>query len=130
VKRFLLDTHVVIWALTEPRRLPARTRDILEHEAVFVSALSVWEMLLKHGQGRLRLPRMPVIEAIERGGAQLLPLNAQHAEAAAMLGAMHGDPIDRMLIGTARHERMVFLTRDAQILERAAPLLGELLLEA
>jgi PIN domain nuclease of toxin-antitoxin system len=130
VKRFLLDTHVVVWALTEPRRLGPRTRDILEHEPVFVSALSIWEMLLKHGQGRLKLPNRPVIEAITRAGGHLLPLLPEHAEAAAMLGTLRGDPIDRMLVGTARHEGMVFVTRDTQILDRAAPLLGELLLEA
>ena len=130
MKRFLLDTHVVVWALTDPRRLAPRTRDILEYEPVFVSTLSIWEMLLKHGQGRMKLPHGPLIGVIERAGARLLPLKPEHAEAGAMLGAMHGDPVDRMLVGTARVEGMVLLTRDAQILERAAPLLGTLLMQA
>lgn len=131
MKRYLLDTHVVVWALADPRRLAPRTQRILDHEPVFVSALSVWEMLLKQAQGRLTLPRGAVIAAIERGGAELLSLRAEHAQAAADLAAgMHGDPVDRLLVGTARHEGMVLVTRDAQILERAAPLLGDLLLEA
>jgi len=130
VKRYLLDTHVVVWALTRPQRLGAHTRGILAHEPVFVSALSIWEMLLKHGQGRLKLPGGSLLRTIERAGAQLLPLAPEHVEAGTALGATHGDPIDRLLIGTARYERMVLVTRDAQILERAAPILGDLLLEA
>jgi PIN domain nuclease of toxin-antitoxin system len=130
VKRYLLDTHVVLWALTAPRKLNAAARRILDEEPVFVSALSVWELLLKQSQGRLRLPDGSLIRAIERGGAAFLALRPEHAEAAAALGAMHGDPVDRLLLGSARVEHMILLTRDAQILERAAPLLGDLLMEA
>lgn len=130
MKRFLLDSHIVLWGLTAPRKLGRATRDILEHEAVYVSALSVWELLLKHHHGKLDLPVGGLVAAIQGAGAKLIPLTPDHAESAAALGLMHGDPIDRMLIGTARAERMVLLTRDAQILEFAAPVLGELLLEA
>jgi PIN domain nuclease of toxin-antitoxin system len=130
VKRFLLDTHIVLWGLTVPRKLGRATRDILEHEAVHVSALSVWELLLKHHHGKLKLPSGSLIDAIGQMGAKLIPLMPEHAESAAALGLMHGDPVDRMLIGTARAERMVLLTRDVQILDRAAPLLGDLLMEA
>ncbi|MEO5770552.1 MAG: type II toxin-antitoxin system VapC family toxin [Burkholderiaceae bacterium] len=130
MKRYLLDTHVVLWALTEPRRLSPATRDILNHAPVYVSAVSVWEALLKHSQGRLRLPDGSLINAIERAGAQFLPLRPEHAESAAALGSMHGDPMDRLLIGSARVEGMVLLTRDAEILSRAGPLLGNLLMEA
>lgn len=130
MKRYLLDTHIVLWGLTAPRRLSPATRTILENEAVHVSALSVWELLLKQHSGRLRLPDSPLIAAIERAGAKLIPLLAEHAESAAALGLMHGDPIDRLLVGTARVEQMVLVTRDAELLERAAPILGKLLLEA
>jgi PIN domain nuclease of toxin-antitoxin system len=130
VKRYLLDTHIVLWGLTAPRKLSRATRDILDHEAVHVSALSVWELLLKHHHGRLDLPQGSLIEAIQRAGATLIPLTAAHAESAAALGLMHGDPVDRLLVGTARAEQMILLTRDAQILEFAAPVLGTLLLEA
>lgn len=130
MKRYLLDTHVVLWGLTAPRRLGRATRHILDHEAVHVSALSVWELLLKQQHGRLTLPPGSLASAIERAGAQLLALTADHVESAAALAMMHGDPIDRLLVGTARAERMVLLTRDAQVLEFARPVLGELLMEA
>ena len=130
MKRYLLDTHVVLWALTEPRRLSPLARTILDREPIFVSAISIWEALLKQSHERLRLPEGSLIDAVQRAGAQFLPLRPEHAEAAAALGLMHGDPVDRLLIGSARVEGMILLTRDAQILERAKPLLGDLLIEA
>lgn len=128
--RYLLDSHIILWALTQPRKLSSRTRDILEREPVYVSPLSIWELMLKHEKGRLALPQAPLVRAIERAGAYLLSLSTVHVEAASQLIPSHPDPIDRMLLGTARAERMVFITRDALLLERAGPVLGDLLLEA
>lgn len=130
MKRYLLDTHILIWALTQPRRLSTRARQVLEDEDVHVSVLSLWEMLVKQERRRLPLPDGSLVNVVERAGARWLTLHPTHAEAGLSLGALHGDPIDRMLVGTARVERMVFMTRDAQILERAAPILGDLLMEA
>ena len=60
----------------------------------------------------------------------MLLLAAEHAEAGLSLDALHGDPVDRLLLGTARLQSMIPLKRDAQLLERAPPLLGPLLQEA
>ncbi|MBA3597534.1 MAG: type II toxin-antitoxin system VapC family toxin [Methylibium sp.] len=130
MKRYLLDTHILIWALTQPRRLSTRARQVLEYEDVHVSVLSLWEMLVKQERRRLPLPDGSLVNVVEKAGARWLALHPAHAEAGLSLGALHGDPIDRMLVGTARVERMVLMTRDEQILERAAPILGELLMEA
>jgi len=67
---------------------------------------------------------------IEQQGFRLLPLRVEHVMAAADIGSAHGDPTDRMLLGTAYAERMAFATRDASLLELAAPLMGTLLVEA
>lgn len=130
MKRYLLDTHILLWGLMAPRRLGRATQAILEHEAVHVSALSVWELLLKQERGKLQLPPGSLIGAIEQAGAKLLPFTPEHAVSAAQIRLTHDDPIDRLLVGTARAEGMVLLTRDAQILESAAPVLGALLMEA
>ncbi len=130
MKRVLLDTHIVVWALTAPKKLGPRVREVLERDDVYVSALSLWEMLQKSERNKLRLPSGSLIHAVADAGARWLPLLPSHAEAGLALGALHGDPIDRLLVGTARAERMVLLTRDARILEHAAPLLGDLLMEA
>jgi len=130
VKRYLLDTHVVIWALSKRSRLSARTLRILDEEEVHISALSVWEMLSKHQSRKLPLPSGSLIQGLQQTGAKMLALSAEHAEAGLSLDALQGDPVDRMLVGTARVEGMILLTRDAELLQRAAPLLGPLLQEA
>jgi PIN domain nuclease of toxin-antitoxin system len=116
--------------LTPRRRLARATLTILKTQPVFVSAISVWELLSKCHRGDLALPDPNLIAAVERAGATLMPLQATHADHAAAIGAEHGDPIDRLLLGTARAEGMAFVTRDAQLLEVARPLLGDLLIEA
>ena len=67
---------------------------------------------------------------IEAQGFRILPLRVEHVQAAANVGGLHADPNDRMIVGTAQAERLVLVTRDAQILERTAQLLGDLLMEA
>jgi PIN domain nuclease of toxin-antitoxin system len=106
VKRYLLDTHVVVWAL------------------------SLWEILTKQQRGRLVLDGRSLRQHVTRAGAHWLPVTAEHVESGLALDALHGDPFDRILVGTARVEQMILLTRDAQILDLAAPLLGPLLQEA
>ena len=134
MKRYLLDTHVVIWALSKRSRLAPRTLRILDEEEIHVSALSVWEILSKQQRRQLPLPvaagKGSLVQVLQNAGAKMLPLTAEHAEAGLALDALHGDPVDRMLVGTARVEQMIFLTRDATLLERAPRLLGPLLQEA
>ena len=130
MKRYLLDTHIIVWALSQPRKLSARTTALLQSEAVHVSALSLWEILTKQQRGRLLLGGHSLHQHVTRAGAQWLPMKAEHVEAGLALDGLHGDPFDRILVGTARVEQMILLTRDAQILDLAAPLLGPLLQEA
>ncbi len=126
----LLDTHVLLWWLLKPQKLSRKAYALIERGDVVVSVISIWEVRIKSDSGKLKVPPGPLPELIERQGFRLLPLGVEHVMAAADVGGAHGDPSDRMLLGTAYAERMVFATRDAQILEFAAPLLGNLLLEA
>ena len=130
MKRYLLDTHIIVWALSQPRKLSPRTMAVLQTEAVYVSALSLWEILTKQQRGRLHLGDQSLVQHVTRAGAQWLPMTAEHVESGLALDGLHSDPFDRLLVGTARVEQMILLTRDAQILELAAPLLGPLLQEA
>ena len=130
MKALLLDTHVVIWWLISPQRLSRRAYALIERADVAVSVISIWEMLLKSGRGKLKLPAGDLPALIEAQGFRILPLSIAHVVAAADLGGLHADPNDRMIVGTARAERLILVTRDAQILERAKPLLGERLMEA
>jgi PIN domain nuclease of toxin-antitoxin system len=126
----LLDTHVLLWWLLKPRMLARTAYALIERGDAAVSVVSVWELRLKADSGKLKTPPGPLPALIEQQGFRILPLHVEHVMAAADIGGMHGDPYDRLLVGTAKAERMLFATRDAQILEFAAPVLGELLVEA
>lgn len=130
MKPLLLDTHVVIWWLASPKRLSRQVQTQIERADVAVSVISVWEILLKGERGKLKLPAGEVHALIEAQGFRILPLRIEHVQAAADLGGLHADPYDRLLVGAARAEKLVLVTRDAQILERAASALGDLLMEA
>ena len=126
----LLDTHVLLWWLLKPQKLSRKAYALIERGDVAVSVISVWEIRLKSDSGKLMVPPGPLPDLIAQQGFRILPLHVEHVMAAANIGGMHGDPSDRLLVGAARAERMVFVTRDARILEFATPVLGDLLLEA
>ena len=114
--RLLLDTHVLLWSLTEPRKLSGRTRKALEDAGneVFVSAVSGWEISVKRKLGKLQAP--DDLEAgITRYGFLPLNLTFPHAEHAGALPLHHGDPFDRMLVAQAQLEGLVLVTNDARI---------------
>ena len=114
--RLLLDTHVVLWSLTEPLKLRGETREALEdaQNDIFVSAVSGWEIAVKRALGKLEAP-----DDLEAGVRQqgFLPLHLTflHAERAGALPPHHGDPFDRMLVAQAQVEGLVVVTWDARI---------------
>lgn len=126
----LLDTHVVLWWLITPRKLSRRAFRLIERGNAWISVLSIWEARLKQERRGLTLPQGDLVELISAQGIRILPLTIEHVQSAANLRGLHADPYDRLIVGVARAEKMVFLTRDAELLERAAPLLGDLLMEA
>ncbi len=130
MKRYLLDTHVMVWAMSDPRKLSARTMDLLKNDEIYVSSLSLWEILTKQLRGRVLIRSSSLTNDLVRAGVKMLAMTAEHVETGLGLNALHGDPFDRILVGTARVEQMILLTRDVHILELAPPLLGPLLQEA
>ncbi len=118
--RLLLDTHIVLWRLTDDPRLSKRAVEIIDDEAfsVTVSAISIWEVAIKHARRKGRANDMPYsgrqfLSSMERAGVELLPIQPIHVAAVDDLRLIHADPFDRLLIATARHEGMVLLTHDA-----------------
>lgn len=114
--RWLLDTHVLLWALGQPERLSAEIRTALRDPATDVrfSAASIWEIAIKSSLGRLDFIHDPEVvraAAIASGFVEL-PVFGVHAAAVARLPPIHRDPFDRLLIAQAQIEPCVLVTRD------------------
>jgi PIN domain nuclease of toxin-antitoxin system len=120
----LLDTHVLLWWLAEDSRLSpaARTAIADENNVVMVSAVSIWEIAIKRGLGRLRGPAQ-LTDYVE--GSDFLPLaiTRDHAWAAGALPAHHHDPFDRMLVAQARIEDLTIVTADSCVIQYDVPVL-------
>lgn len=117
--RLLLDTHVFLWLQTEPERLGEHLPAVEdERNELLLSAVSSWELAIKHGLGRLALPAPPeryVPERMRTIGASGVAIEHSHALAVAALPPLHRDPFDRLLIAQARSLDATILTADATL---------------
>ncbi|MFC4555669.1 type II toxin-antitoxin system VapC family toxin [Georgenia faecalis] len=115
--RLLLDTHVLLWWLTDDDSLSSAEKDLIDTAPeVFVSAASVWEISIKQAAGKLSVPD-GFSDALSRSGLRELPIRFQHARLAGALPALHRDPFDRMLVAQAQCDQLTLLTRDPAILD-------------
>ena len=117
--RLLLDTHVLIWALTEPKHLADSTRRQIENpdNEVLFSAASIWEIAIKSGLGRADFQLHPnqIAQAALASGFTELPVSAEAASHVIALPPHHRDPFDRLLIAQAMTEPAIFFTADRQL---------------
>jgi len=115
--RLLLDTHVLLWAVSDPVRLGPATRDIVEDPAneVLFSAASIWEIAIKARLGRADFPLRPEQVAREARitGFLELPVSADVAAQVVDLPLYHRDPFDRLLVAQAIAEPVHFYSADA-----------------
>lgn len=120
--KLLLDTHVAIWWLDGDRRLSSATRAAIESAAVvYLSVVSLWEILIKQDRGRLDLPA-GFTDALEDDFVDL-PLTLDHVLAGRALPLLHRDPFDRMLIAQAVVEEMTIVSGDRALADYHVPLL-------
>lgn len=112
----LLDTHVLLWWLSDDSTLSQEARDCVRDggNTVYVSAASVWEISIKKSLGKLDAPD-DLESAIRSGRFRELAISTAHALAAGALPMHHSDPFDRMLVAQAMLESLTFVTRDERI---------------
>lgn len=120
----LLDTHVLLWARGEYRRIDASVRETITDPkiAVFFSAASIWEMAIKQALGKLSMPANLLETMAERGFSEL-PVRSSDGLRAGALPPHHADPFDRMLIAQAQGESLTFVTSDTRIAAYDVPIL-------
>ncbi len=124
--KLLLDTHLLLWAATEPKKLSSDTEVLLtdpEHELIF-SVASIWEIAIKKSRGYADFTVDP--HMIRRGmldnGYQELLIQSDHAVAVAGLPWLHKDPFDRLLVAQATVEGILLLTSDRQVADYPGPI--------
>ena len=110
--KFLIDTHVFLWAVNGDKRLSAAHREILEARAgLHFSVASIWEIAIKISTGKLTVDG-DLLAVINARDVRILPVNERHALRTADLPLPHRDPFDRMLIAQAQLEGLTILTND------------------
>jgi PIN domain nuclease of toxin-antitoxin system len=115
----LLDTHVALWAITGSPKLPKRAREMIESpkSTVWISAVTVWEIAIKHSLGRGDMPvsSQDALRYFRDSGYRFLPIDPEHAAAIEDLPAHHADPFDRILVAQALMEPMRLITHAPRV---------------
>jgi PIN domain nuclease of toxin-antitoxin system len=121
----LLDTHLLVWAMGSPERLPANLALMLEDplNTPIFSVASLWELVIKQALGRPDFNVQPSLlrRALLEGGWQELPIQAHHALAVASLPPLHRDPFDRLLLAQASADGLLLITSDTQLAAYPGP---------
>ena len=117
--KLLLDTHIWLWSLQEPKRLGKRVLQELKNpeNELWLSPISTWEALLLNAKGRIRLP-LDLGRWVTETTAQLqeAPLTYEIVLASRRLPLPHNDPADRFLAATAQLLHLTLVTADTNLL--------------
>jgi PIN domain nuclease of toxin-antitoxin system len=114
--RLLLDTHALLWWLSDDPQLGPRARAAIAEpeQEVLVSVASLWEARIKQSLGKLELPETFRADIAEQGFRELAVLG-EHTDELMRLPAYHRDPFDRLLIAQARGAGMTLVTANENI---------------
>ncbi|KRP51326.1 type II toxin-antitoxin system VapC family toxin [Pseudomonas poae] len=114
--RVLLDTHILLWALSGDPKLSSKARKLIENAAdVYISAATFWEMAIKVSLGKLHVDLDEIRGYCLESGVVELAITSEHAIAVKDLKHHHKDPFDRLIVATAISEPTRLLTTDPQV---------------
>jgi PIN domain nuclease of toxin-antitoxin system len=116
--RALLDTHAFLWAIADDKRLSRRAQKIFTGpNDLWLSAASVWEILIKVQAGKLPLPQPSgpyLVKQAAENRVEVLPITLDHILRIESLTMQHRDPFDRILIAQSIEEKLPLITADPQ----------------
>jgi PIN domain nuclease of toxin-antitoxin system len=121
--KLLLDTHILLWSLSDPEKLPTRIKGALEDKSndLWISPITIWEILLLNEKGRIQIQHGDCIKWIKNLLKTLpfkeAPLNHEVAIKSRQVDLPHQDPADRFLLATAIIYNLTLLTVDEKILD-------------
>lgn len=116
---YLLDTHILLWILIDPEKVPGPMRRQVEDTGnrIWFSAASIWEIAIKHSLARTDFDVEPGIiwKAARETGLEELAVTAEHTIGVDTLPWLHRDPFDRLLVAQARATGMKLLSLDPKV---------------
>jgi len=114
--KYLLDTHILIWAANSS--LPKAARNYFSEEnELFFSPVSIWEIVIKRSLNRddFQIDPDAFYSGLRQAGYKELAVSSRHALGIQALSQLHKDPFDRMLLSQAISERMDLITADERL---------------
>lgn len=116
--KVLIDTHIFLWILSCPEKLDAKRRYEIETRAneIFLSSLSIAELMIKHSIGKINIHFDPLIMA-EKTGIKVINFSGADAMFLGRLPLHHRDPFDRMIIAQSLVNGMPVMTDDSKFLK-------------
>lgn len=119
-ERYLIDSHVWVWHLAAPERIPDPIRKLIraDDSELALSMATLWELAIKASSGRLPLPRPTVAYLLARArdrDIDILAITARHIEIVEALPLHHRDPFDRMLVAQAIADDRTLISADVEL---------------
>ena len=118
----LLDTHILLWALTHDDKLPQQAIDMIidEKNKIYYSIASVWEVEIKNSLGKISISGEELSRYCEEAGFELLQIKEKHIFKLKTLkrdegASKHNDPFDRIMLAQSKGEGYKFITHDSLI---------------
>lgn len=124
--KYLLDTHLVLWAANSPECLSESTRQLLKSLSndIYFSVLSLWEIAIKHGLNRqdFQVDARVLRRGLLHDDYKELTIQSEHVVFVDSLPLLHKDPFDRLLIAQATVEGITLLTKDKMVAKYPGPI--------
>ena len=126
-QRYLLDTHLLLWAALFPERLPQRASHLINDvgNLLYFSTASIWEISIKLTRPRndLDIDMRHWRAGLLSNGYTELTINSLHAMSVRDLPDIHKDPFDRLLLAQAMREDLTLVTADEVLASYPGPIL-------
>lgn len=120
--KYLLDTHILLWALLGDKRLSSIKKDLKSpRNEIYFSSASIWEITIKNMKGKINVGGRDIFDKSIDMEYIELPIKSNHIALLTSLSrpesGFHTDPFDNILIAQAKAEGMILITKDSAILK-------------
>ncbi|HIP59422.1 MAG TPA: type II toxin-antitoxin system VapC family toxin [Campylobacterales bacterium] len=113
--KIIIDTHIFLWAILEPKKLSKKRKQMLKtlSNTIYVSSVTITELMIKSSIGKLQIDFDPIAIAKE-SGFEMLDFSGEDALALKEMPFHHKDPFDRMLISQAMNRKFYLMSDDGK----------------